>query len=306
MCVNDQRYVLIACLCQYEHTHMWASYSGSAVCRSSFADQEFNNIQVVVMDGHMKRCQTILLNTQTYTCTHTYIPIDTYTQTNTHINTCIYETHNMLIHQSAHIPNISPSGYIFNSSASLIFLIFIWCTWGEWTTGNGMSHLPSSIRVGSSLQKELSYIHLPIFRCHMERSEAFLLVNTPTNNTNEFILCSFIMKQLGFIKRNWNKSNIFSFPHVVSPVSFCHKLELTFVIFICCAPASNKMRIVWTCPSRAEMWRGVWPAVVAESGLALCSRSSLTSSLWPMRAAQCKGVWSSCSWKEGFVYVLSR
>ena len=44
-----------------------ASYSGRAVCRSSLADQEFNNIQVVVMDGHMKGCQTVLLNTHTHT-----------------------------------------------------------------------------------------------------------------------------------------------------------------------------------------------------------------------------------------------
>ncbi|TNN86276.1 hypothetical protein EYF80_003361 [Liparis tanakae] len=49
---------------------------------------------------------------------------------------------------------------------------------------------------------------------------------------------------------------------------------------------SNKIRMVWMWPSRAEMCKGVWPAVVAESGLALCSRSILTSSLWPMRAAQ--------------------
>lgn len=71
----------------------------------------------------------------------------------------------------------------------------------------------------------------------------------------------------------------------------------TFVILVCCAPASNKIRIVWMCPSRAEMCKGVCPAVVAESGLALCSRSILTSSLWPMRAAQCRGVWSS--WAQG-------
>lgn len=38
-----------------------------------------------------------------------------------------------------------------------------------------LSHLPSCIRVGSSLQEELSHVHLPIFRGHMERSEAFLL-----------------------------------------------------------------------------------------------------------------------------------
>lgn len=46
------------------------------------------------------------------------------------------------------------------------------------------------------------------------------------------------------------------------------------------------------------MCKGVWPAVVAESGSALCSRSSLTSSLWPMRAAQCRGVWSSWTQNE--------
>lgn len=78
----------------------------------------------------------------------------------------------------------------------------------------------------------------------------------------------------------------------------CHGFCPTFVILVCCAPASNKIRIVWMCPSRAEMCNGVWPAVVAESGLALCSRRSLTSSLWPMRAAQCKGVWSSCTQRE--------
>lgn len=38
-----------------------------------------------------------------------------------------------------------------------------------------LSHLPSCIRVGSSLQEELGNIHLSIFRGHMERSEAFLL-----------------------------------------------------------------------------------------------------------------------------------
>lgn len=76
---------------------------------------------------------------------------------------------------------------------------------------------------------------------------------------------------------------------------YCSGFHSTFVILICCAPASNKIRMVWTCPSRAAMCKGVWPAVVAESGLALCSRSSLTSSLWPIRAAQCRGVWSSCT-----------
>lgn len=75
-------HTVVACLCEYVHTHMWASYPGSAVCGSSLADQEFNNIQVVVMDRHMKGCQTVLLNTHIHMYTymkhitvrkHTYI-----------------------------------------------------------------------------------------------------------------------------------------------------------------------------------------------------------------------------------------
>lgn len=52
--------------------------------------------------------------------------------------------------------------------------------------------------------------------------------------------------------------------------------------------------MVATWPSRAAMCRGVCPAVVAAFGLALCSSSTFTSSLCPIRAAQCSGVWSSC------------
>lgn len=48
------------------------------------------------------------------------------------------------------------------------------------------------------------------------------------------------------------------------------------------------------CPSLAVMCRGVCPAVVARLGLALFSKRSLTMPVWPMRAAQCRGVWSSC------------
>ena len=39
----------------------------------------------------------------------------------------------------------------------------------------GLSHLPSSVRVGPSLQEELGHVHLPVFRGHVEGSEAFLL-----------------------------------------------------------------------------------------------------------------------------------
>ena len=78
------------CLCEYVHTYMWASYSGSAVCRSSLADQEFNNIQVVVMDGHMKGCQTVLLNKHTHTHTHTHIHMDTYIKTHKNTQKHIY------------------------------------------------------------------------------------------------------------------------------------------------------------------------------------------------------------------------
>lgn len=46
------------------------------MCRSSLADQEFNNIQVVVMDGHMKGCQTVLLSTHA----HTRTDIETHTK----------------------------------------------------------------------------------------------------------------------------------------------------------------------------------------------------------------------------------
>lgn len=70
------------------------------------------------------------------------------------------------------------------------------------------------------------------------------------------------------------------------------------VILVCWAFPSSRIRVVWACPSRAAMCRGVWPAVVAESGLALCSNNSLTNSLCPIRAAQCRGVWSSCQSKE--------
>lgn len=68
---------------------------------------------------------------------------------------------------------------------------------------------------------------------------------------------------------------------------------VTFVILVCWASMSRRMRTVCAWPSRAAMCRGVWPAVVVELGFALCSSSSFTSSLWPIRAAQWRGVWSS-------------
>ncbi len=60
------------------------------MCWSSLADQEFNNIQVVVMDCHMKGCQTVLLNTHTHTHFHIYKPMNT---TKTHRHMYIWNTH---------------------------------------------------------------------------------------------------------------------------------------------------------------------------------------------------------------------
>lgn len=132
------------------HTYVGASYSGSAVCGSSLADQEFDNIQVVVMDRHMKGCQTVLLNTHMYT----------------------YMKH---ITVRKHI-------YIWNTHHNKLFNSWaLWrkasqpCFWDFNHMEHVLSHLASCIGVGSSLQKELSYVHLSIFRGHMEWSKSFLL-----------------------------------------------------------------------------------------------------------------------------------
>lgn len=39
---------------------LWSSYAGSTVWGSSFANQQFDHVQVVVMHSHMKRSQSIL------------------------------------------------------------------------------------------------------------------------------------------------------------------------------------------------------------------------------------------------------
>lgn len=105
------------------------------MCRSSLADQEFNNIQVVVMDGHMKGCQTVLLNT------HTYKYIET------HKNIRTYETNKLNHLYTARWP----------------------------CEEHKASHLPCCIGVGSPLQEELSHIHLPILGGYVKGGEAFLL-----------------------------------------------------------------------------------------------------------------------------------
>ena len=46
---------------------------------SPFSDEKFDNIQVVVMDGHMKRSQTVLLNRHTRARTHTRMCTHTHT-----------------------------------------------------------------------------------------------------------------------------------------------------------------------------------------------------------------------------------
>ncbi|TNN42948.1 hypothetical protein EYF80_046869 [Liparis tanakae] len=56
---------------------------------------------------------------------------------------------------------------------------------------------------------------------------------------------------------------------------------------------------VSTCPSRAEMWSGVYPLVVAASGWAMCCSSSCTISVFPRRDAMWSGVWSSWGQREG-------
>lgn len=68
---------------------------------------------------------------------------------------------------------------------------------------------------------------------------------------------------------------------------------LTLVAKECAAPASSRTEATSTCPSRAEMCRGVYPFVVAASGWAICCRSSWTISVLPSREAICKGVCSS-------------
>lgn len=159
---------MVSTVCWPVSAHMWASYSGSAVCRSSLADQEFNNIQVVVMDGHMKRCQTVLLNTHAHT--HIYKCRNTHTQ-----NT---QKHLYMKHKTWSSINqlISPNHLYSFQVQVLRFAAGTLCPSGMWTTEeHRLSHLPSCVRIGSSLQEELCHIHLSIFRGHMEGSEAFLL-----------------------------------------------------------------------------------------------------------------------------------
>ncbi len=134
------------------------------------------------------------------------------------------------------------------------------------------SYFSCSVWVGSSLQKQHCYIHLPVFGCYMKGSEAFLHCTNQTALRFQERVSIIVVQYAGDLGFGQH---------------------CTLVILVSWAFMSSRMLAVCACPSREAMCSGVCPAVVVELGFALCSNSSFTISLWHMRAAQCNGVWSS-------------
>lgn len=149
------------------------------------------------------------------------------------------------------------------------------------TIGPFMFYLPSQRHLGWHLSPATALLHPPFHTLRPHEAEWSL---------------STVHNEEGVTLSGWGTQ-------IFGPIVSAQRLQqtitkgehggFTLVILVCCASMSNRIRTVCAWPSRAAMCSGVCPAVVVELGLALWSSSSFTNSLWPIRAAQWRGVWSS-------------